>query len=190
MEVFFNYSFMLSWCHVQTIFLASNLKHRETKKDFFSYLKNETQWRSKSSTRNFLKSFCTDLIYFYLSIYFPAVFGPPKQLSTCQSLNWEKKVTLFWWDTPPSEVNVVSLYQRNVPASKEQFKVWTWKIWAVQEQPLFSVTAPLYCLRPPCIPPLLPPKVAPPRIRLWMKGFDWAVSQLANCRKGSPVNVC
>lgn len=29
---------------------------------------------------------------------------------------------------PPSEVNVVSLYQRNVPASKEQFKVSTLKI--------------------------------------------------------------
>lgn len=29
---------------------------------------------------------------------------------------------------PPPEVNVVSLYQRNVPASKEQFKVSTLKI--------------------------------------------------------------
>lgn len=58
----------------------------------------------------------------------------------------ERKVSLLRRSAPPSEVHVVPLYQRNVPASKEQFKVWTWKIRAAAA--CAAARAPRYCLRP------------------------------------------
>lgn len=143
---------------------------------------------------NLVIFFCTDFIYipsifidqFLFSCHFLDHRSnfPPVSHSTAAQLGKESHI-IIWCDAPPSEVNVVSLYQRNVPASKEQFKVWTWKIWAVQPQPLFSVTAPLYCLHAPhpCFPPTEGHSSSDSSVdeRLWLSR-----KSVGKLRKGQP----
>lgn len=87
----------------------------------------------------------------YLFVYLCRCNSLPVSHSTATQKGRESYIMVVK-SSPPSEVNVVSLYQRNVPASKEQFKVSTLKIWTLQPQPLFSITAPFNCLCPPPSP--------------------------------------
>lgn len=74
-------------------------------------------------------------ISFYLFVYFWPFLerrraSLPVSHSTATQKGRESYIMVVKGCPPstPPEVNVVSLYQRNVPASKEQFKVSTLKI--------------------------------------------------------------
>lgn len=72
-------------------------------------------------------------IPFYLFVYFRPFLDRrrgslPVSHSAATQKGRESYIMVVKGFPPTPEVNVVSLYQRNVPASKEQFKVSTLKI--------------------------------------------------------------
>lgn len=143
----------------------------------------------------FLHWFYLYSIYFHWSIFiFLPFFWTTEatfHLSVTQRRhNWEKKVTLFFGATLlPLKLMLFRSIKEMCLLQKNNLKFGLGK-YELCSRSLYSPSLRRSIVYMPPIPAFLPPKVTPPRIRLWMKGFDWAVSQLANCGKGSPVNVC
>lgn len=93
------------------------------------------------------------------------IFGAPMELSTCQSLNGNtkgKRKLHYDGERPfsPSEVNIVSLYQRNVPLQKNNLKFRKYELCSLYSLSLRRSI--VYALPLPPASPLVPPHPSSP----------------------------